>query len=191
MVKLPISSSVIWGMLPKISAVYVETPKTVEQPGTVYARTTAARQQEAMAFLDKNLFTTPVWLLNQPILDNIGQSSVDVINKVQAPALSRLISASTLTKLIAAEAADGTAAYKITDLFTDIQGSVFSELKAGASIDVYRRNLQKAYVEKLIALVKPAAPAQTLAISGGSLRSVPSGTSQNDVISVVKPSCVN
>lgn len=163
-----------------------ETPKTVEQPGTVYTRTTAARQQEAMAFLDKNLFTTPVWLLNQPILDNIGQNSVDVISKVQAPALNRLISTNTLTKLIAAEAADGTAAYKITDLFTDIQGSIFSELKAGASIDVYRRNLQKAYVEKLIALVNPTAPSQTLAVSGGSLRSVPSGTSQNDVISVVK-----
>jgi hypothetical protein len=163
-----------------------ETPKTVEQTGTVYVRTPAARQQEAMAFLDKNLFTTPAWLLNQPILDNIGQNSVDVISKVQAPALNRLISTNMLNKLISGEAADGTAAYKITDFFADIQGSIFSELKAGAAIDVYRRNLQKAYVEKLIALVKPMGPAQTLVVSGGSLRNVPGGSSQNDVISVAK-----
>jgi hypothetical protein len=163
-----------------------ETPKTVEQTGTIYARTPAARQQEAMAFLEKNLFTTPLWLLNQPVLDNIGQNPVDVVTKVQAPALNRLISSNTLSKLIASEAADGASAYKITDFFASIQGNIFSELKAAAPIDVYRRNLQKNYVEKLIALVKPAAPAQSLVVSGGSLRGMSGGSSQNDVISVAK-----
>lgn len=163
-----------------------ETPKTVEQPGTVYSRTPAARQQEAMAFLDKNLFTTPVWLLNQAVLDNIGQNPVDVITKVQAPALSRLLSNATLNKLIAGEAADGPSAYKITDFFSDIQGTIFSELKSDTPIDVYRRNLQKTYVEKLIALVKPTTAAQTLTFGGGSLRSVSSSSPQNDVISVAK-----
>jgi hypothetical protein len=159
-----------------------ETPKTVEQTGTVYSRTSAAKQQEAMAFLDKNVFATPNWLLSQPILDNIGQNGVDVITKVQAPALSRLVSSYTLNKLVSAEAADGDAAYKATDLLTDLQNTIFSELKSSAPIDVYRRNLQKNYVDKLIAIAKPAASVQ--AAPGLQVRS--SGSSQSDVTSVVK-----
>jgi hypothetical protein len=159
-----------------------ETPKTVEQTGTVYSRTSAAKQQEAMAFLDKNVFATPNWLLSQPILDNIGQNGVDVITKVQAPALSRLVSSYTLNKLVSAEAADGDAAYKATDLLTDLQNTIFSELKSNAPIDVYRRNLQKNYVDKLIAIAKPAASVQ--AAPGLQVRS--SGSAQSDVTSVVK-----
>jgi len=162
-----------------------ETPKTVEQAGTIYSRTPAATQKEAMIFLDNNLFATPAWLLNQYVLDNIGQNPVDVVNRVQAPTLNRLVSSFTLNKLITAEAADGETAYKITDLFSDLQSSIFSELKtSNKSIDIYRRNLQKAYVEKLIAIVNPAAAQSPVAVS---ISRVPGGNaSQGDVISVVK-----
>lgn len=162
----------------------LETPKTVEQTGTIYERNAAASQREAMAFLDKNLFTTPSWLLNKQVLDNIGSDPLEVINKLQSPVLSRLLSASTLNKLIVAEAADGNAAYKITDLFADLQGSVFSELKSNQVIDVYRRNLQKNYVEKLTAMLKPAPVLTGLTFTSG--RNAGSSASQSDVISVVK-----
>lgn len=153
-----------------------ETPKTVEQSGTIYERTPASKQKEAMAFLDKQLFTTPTWLLEQELLDNVGQDPIEVINKVQSPVLTRLLSAYTLSKLVSAEAADGQNAYKITDFFADLQGSVFSELKSNAAIDVYRRNLQKSYVDKLIAIVKPPVPAagsmQTARGAAGDVTSV-------------------
>ncbi len=170
-----------------IGGIY-ETPKTVEQTGTVYERTPAATQKEAMTFLDANLFTTPTWLLDKTTLDNIGENPIDVIGKLQSPVLTRLLSSGTLSKLISAEAADGASAYKVTDLFTDLQGSVFSELKTNTPIDVYRRNLQKAYVEKLIALVSPAPAAAAANLGGMVLGRGPSGfgTSQSDVISLAK-----
>ncbi|WP_432714440.1 zinc-dependent metalloprotease [Pedobacter sp.] len=163
-----------------IGGVY-ETPKTVEQKGAVYERTPAAKQREAMAFLNTNLFTTPTWLLKKDILDNTGQSPLEVIQRLQAPVLSKLLSAYTMNKLISAEAADGASAYKLTDLFADLQGSIFTELQNNKEIDVYRRNLQKSYVESLISLVQPAAaPAGASgARSGGS-------ANQSDVTSVVK-----
>jgi hypothetical protein len=162
-----------------IGGVY-ENPKMVEQPGSVYERTPAAKQKEAMAFLDKQLFTTPTWLLHKEILDNIGTNSLQVIARSQETALSRLISANTLNKLIVAEAMDGNKAYRITEFFKDMNSSVLSELKAGEPIDVYRRNLQKMYVDRLIQLVNPAVSS----ISGG--RIVTTSGMQSDLISVAK-----
>ncbi|RZK87787.1 MAG: hypothetical protein EOO98_13475, partial [Pedobacter sp.] len=131
-----------------IGGIY-ENPKTVEQAGSVYERTPAATQKEAMTFLDTQLFKTPTWLLNKPILDNISQDGLEVVGRLQNTTINRILSTSTLTKLISAEALDGASAYKITDLFADLNGSIFSELKANQPIDVYRRNLQKLYVDKL------------------------------------------
>ncbi|WP_316830147.1 zinc-dependent metalloprotease [Pedobacter aquatilis] len=173
-----------------IGGIY-ENPKTVEQAGPVYERTPAATQKEAMNFLDVQLFKTPTWMIDKPILDNIDQNGLEVVGRLQNTTLSRLLGTSTLTKLISAEAADGASAYKITDLFTDLDASIFTELKANQPIDVYRRNLQKLYVDKLIAIVKPApVPTAVNAIlAGGGRGGVVQGglsASQSDVLSVVK-----
>jgi len=152
-----------------IGGVY-ENPKTVEQTGTVYEYTPAATQKEAMAFLDAQLFTTPTWLLNENILKDIDGNPVQTISRLQEPVLNRLIANHTLFKLITAEAADGANAYKVTDFFNDIQNSIFRELKGSQPIDVYRRNLQKLYVGKLIDLVTPTPPvdpAQAATMGGG------------------------
>ncbi|WP_432708045.1 zinc-dependent metalloprotease [Pedobacter sp.] len=164
-----------------------ETPKTVDQKGVIYQRTPAATQKEAMNFLGKNLFNTPTWLLNQEVLDNTGTNAVDVIYKIQNPVLTRLISSFTLSKLIAAEAVDGQKAYKITDMFADLQGIVFSEVKEEKAIDVYKRNLQKNYVEKMVNLLKPVPTSIIPAASGrGSLPQSAVSVSESDVTSVVK-----
>ncbi|MEE1943574.1 zinc-dependent metalloprotease [Pedobacter sp. KR3-3] len=167
-----------------------ENPKTVEQAGSIYERVPAATQKEAMDFLNRQLFVTPKWMLTQSILDNIDQNPLEVVSRLQGSTLSRLLSSNTLSKLVAAEATDGATAYKITDLFGDLNNSIFTELKSNATIDVYRRNLQKAYVDKLIAIVKPAAPAPTAvnAVLTGRGGNIPTGlsASQSDVVSVVK-----
>jgi len=172
-----------------IGGVY-ENPKTVEQKGTVYERTPAETQKEALTFLDKNLFTTPTWLLDQAVLDNIGTDPMIVISRSQENVLNRLISNATLTKLIAGEALDGKKAYKITDFFADMDHSILNELKNNKPIDVYRRNLQKIYVEQLIDLVKPAptpnptASAPTRPSRGNNMPTM--NVKQSDVISVAK-----
>ncbi len=162
-----------------------ENPKTVDQPGLIYERTPAATQKEAMAFLNAQLFTTPKWIINQPILDNIKQNPIDVISRLQNGIVARLVSTTTLNKLIAAEAADGASAYKISDLFSDLNNSILTEVKSGASIEVYRRNLQKTYVERLLGIVDPE-PVAAQAASGRGGGSAGLSASQSDVMSVVK-----
>jgi len=168
-----------------IAGVYT-TPKTVGQSGPVYSRVPAAKQKEAMEFLNKNLFITPDWLLDQKILDNIGLNSLDLVSRLQGPVINKLVSTTTLNKLLAAEAADGAAAYKITDLFADLNSYVFSELKSNAAIDIYRRNLQKAYTDALIGLVKPAAPAPSANPMLAMMMRTGSSAAQSDVLSVAK-----
>lgn len=164
----------------------LETPKMVEQGGVIYERNPAAKQREAMAFLKAQLFETPKWLVNQQILDLTNSNGVDVINRLQDPTLSRLLSKSNLAKLVVAEAADGPTAYKITDLFTDLDAAIFTELSSNAAADVYRRNLQKSYVEKLIALIAPTPPAAASAAAQAGRPAAPPSAAMGDVLSVAK-----
>ncbi|WP_410220088.1 zinc-dependent metalloprotease [Pedobacter sp.] len=168
-----------------IGGIY-ENPKTVDQPGTVYERTPAATQKEAMDFLSKQVFTTPKWLLDQAILDNIGENPLTVVSRLQNIALNRLLSTRVLGNLITAEAKDGASAYKISDMFDGLNNSVFTELKGGATIDAYRRNLQKAYVDKLIAIINPPAQASSALQQFGRTQSSGLDVNLSDVSSVVR-----
>jgi hypothetical protein len=173
-----------------IGGIY-ENPKSVEETGFVYETTPAATQKEAMEFLDRQLFTTPTWLVDNTILDQIGSNGVTVIYRAQDAVLNRILSEHTLNKLLVAESKDKTA-YKITDFFGDMQNTIFRELRTTAPIDIYRRNLQKLYVDKLIDIVNPApepAPTATVPTGGGRRGGgfgAPRELEQTDVVSVAK-----
>lgn len=130
-----------------------ENPKMVEQEGVVYTPVEKAKQQEAMAFLDRNLFTTPTWLISEEINAKTGITGVSTILTVQRAGLSSLLSNRVLGNLITAEAAQGKNAYTIDDLFGDLNRSIWRELSTGAAPDVYRRGLQNLYVDRLISLL--------------------------------------
>lgn len=137
----------------------METPKTVEQPGGVYEYVSKARQKEAMDFLKKQLFTTPTWLLNKDVLSKTGDNGVANIGRLQDGSLTRILSIPTLNKLIAGEEANGANAYTATEMMSDLKSAIWSELVTRQPIDVYRRNLQKSYVARLITIVSPPAAA--------------------------------
>jgi hypothetical protein len=129
-----------------IGGVY-ETLKTSEQPGNIMETVPAATQKEAMVFLAEYVFKTPSWMLGNDIMNKIGKRPTDVVTGIQAPLLKRLINGYLIERLIQDEAMMGSKAYKVSDLFADMKKGIWSELAAGQPVDVYRRNLQKLYVE--------------------------------------------
>lgn len=131
------------------------TPKMVEESGPVYEIVSAARQKEAVDFLNKNLFATPGWLLNKDIYSRTGLVGTTIIGRIQDNVISRLLSSNILGKLSDAEATLGTNTYKVTDLLADLKKGIFTELAAAKPADIYRRNLQKSYVTSLINLLSP------------------------------------
>jgi hypothetical protein len=168
-----------------IGGIY-ETPKSVEQNGAVYENVPKATQKEAVDFLNKQLFTTPTWLINKDILDRIGQNGVNLVGSRQESVMSRLLSNTTFAKLIQAEAEDGSQAYTMSELLSDLKQGVWSELTTKKPIDVYRRNLQKSFVERIGNIVNP--PGSSGSSFGGiTITFGPSiDSKKSDIISVLK-----
>jgi len=161
-----------------------KTPRVVEESEPVYEFTPKAKQAEAVAFVSQQLFTTPTWLISNDIYGKTGASPLTVIGNIQDNALNRFFSANTLNKLINAETALGNNAYRMTDLFSDVKKGVWSELATKKTIDVYRRNLQKSYVNTLSNLLNPADIVINL---GGGFNLGPSvNTDKSDIKSLVR-----
>jgi hypothetical protein len=95
-----------------------------------------------------------------------------------------MLSNRNLGKLVDAEAALGNNAYQVIELLNDLKKGIWSELAARKTIDIYRRNLQKSYVNILSNLLNPPPP-QSLNIQGITL-TVSSGNDKSDVSSVVR-----
>lgn len=162
-----------------------ETFKTVEEPGDVYEPTPKAIQKEAVTFLNKQLFTTPTWLLDKNILNKISQpSTAERIQSLQVSALKSLLNAGRMDRMITSAARFGAGVYTADEMLSDVQSEVFSELAARKPVDNYRRNLQKEFVEQLITLANPPAAAPLPAAAAAFGVTAPSKTT--DVTSIAK-----
>jgi hypothetical protein len=162
-----------------------ETLKKNNQPGNVYEYVSKATQKEAFDFIDKQVFKTPTWLINKDVQFKSGVNSTTTILLVQETALNRLLGTNTLNKLLNAEAAVGVNAYTVSDLLGDLKKSIFTELTTKTPIDIYRRNLQKSYVERLGNIINPAPSSGGFTISFGNV-SPTLDTKKSDIISYLK-----
>ncbi|MDP1762698.1 MAG: zinc-dependent metalloprotease [Sediminibacterium sp.] len=163
-----------------------ETFKSVEEPGDVYEATPKAIQKDAVAFLHKQLFETPNWLLDKSILNKIANpAALERIQGIQTATINSLLDGQRLFRLVASANRFGTGTYAIDEFFGDVKKGVWSELTTKKTIDPYRRNLQKAYAEKLIDLVAPPPTTGTMLFFnfGGP---APVNIKNTDVSSVVK-----
>ena len=127
-----------------------ENPKTYDMEGNEYEIVPSAIQNEAVAFLNEQLFKTPTWLLDQNILGKINpDNGVELMKGMQEGTLSSLLSLDRMARLMETSSMNK-ANYSIDELLSDLKRGIFSELKTNTAIDIYRRNLQKAFVSKLI-----------------------------------------
>lgn len=161
----------------------METPKMVEEAGPVYEIVPAAKQKEAVDFLNKQLFATPSWLLNQDIFGKTGQSGLSTVGNIQDNILNRILSTRNLSKFLDAEATLGNNAYHLNDFLGDLKKGIWSELPAKKTIDIYRRNLQKSYASILIGLLNPGSSSTSI---GGITINVSGGIDKTDIRSVVR-----
>ncbi|PZX51999.1 zinc-dependent metalloprotease [Algoriphagus chordae] len=136
-----------------IGGVYEEY-KTTDQAGVTYTPTSKAEQVKSMKFLDENVFTTPDWLLQKEILSNIKPSgAVTAIGNLQSRILSNVLRKDRLERMIDNEALNGTEAYSMTQMLSNLRKGIWSELSGSKDIDAFRRNLQRAHVERLASLM--------------------------------------
>ncbi|APU10173.1 metalloprotease [Cellulophaga lytica] len=120
-------------------------------------------QKDAVAYLNKNVFTIPEWLFFNPVLKHtyaIKDSPLGPFE--QAPyTLSRSLQYNTLYKLLSNERLlrmvetnlynpEHQARYTVQDLFTDLRSHIFKSTKKGVSLTLVERMTQKNYVDVLL-----------------------------------------
>jgi hypothetical protein len=143
-----------------------DSPKTYDMTGNQFQVVPKNIQKDAVAFLNTQLFTTPKWLLDQNVLSKIKpESGVEAIKGMQDATLSSLMAGDRMVRLLETSMASKDN-YSVDELITDLNKGIFSELKSKNSIDMYRRNIQKVYIDKMIDLLKPG---------NATVRSVPVG----------------
>jgi hypothetical protein len=103
-----------------------------------------------MQFLQKELFTTPTWMLNNEIFNKIEFAGVlDRMRRMQTGTLNRLLSFDRLARISENEALNGNDAYALVEMMTALRKGIWSELNNNKDIGIYRRNLQRAYIDRL------------------------------------------
>ena len=128
--------------------------KTYEQEGNVYTHVDKNRQKESLQFLHSQLFTTPYWMLNQQIISKIkAAGSVEKIRSMQVRTVNNLLSFDRLARVIENETMNGAQSYPLMSLLEDLTDGIWSEVKKGKTPDTYRRNLQRAHIERLAYLL--------------------------------------
>lgn len=136
-----------------IGGVY-EYYKTYDQEGAVYTHVKKTKQQEAMAFLQKQLFETPDWLIDENIFNKIESAgNVERIRQYQVRTLNNLLDFGRMARMSENETINGRNAYSMFNMMEDLRKGIWSELNSGKAIDLYRRNLQRAYLDRMAYLM--------------------------------------
>ena len=130
------------------------------QKGVRFTPLERARQKAAVSFLDENAFQTPTFLLDPEILRRIEPTgSVERISAAQSSILTSLLRNDRLMRMSEyAQELGADKGYTPLELLADVRAGLFGELATGRTIDVYRRALQRAYVDMLDQKINPPPP---------------------------------
>ena len=146
-----------------------ENFKTYDQTGPVYDFVNKDKQHDAALFFNKQLFTTPSWLIDSKELSKFDNGvMIGRIKSAQTSTLGNILAPSRLARMFDNEAKNGTGAYTLADLFNDLRAGIFDTGKP----DAFKRNLQRGYVEDLKNLLNedfkpiPGMPSTVLANYG-------------------------
>jgi len=124
--------------------------KTYDQSGAVYTHVNKLHQKKCMNFLQKQLFETPTWMIDVNILNKIEFAGItNRIRSTQSRTLNGILDFGKMARLIENEAINGNSAYSLLDMMSDLRKGIWSELYNNNKIDVYRRNLQLAYLDRI------------------------------------------
>ncbi len=125
--------------------------KHIGQDGVRFITVARARQSEALQFLLNNAFQTPMFMIRPEILRRIQATGVvDRVRTAQTSIMNGLLQSARLDRMTEQVALDGVVAYPPVNFLGDLRRGVWVELtKPAVPVDIYRRNLQRAYLSTI------------------------------------------
>ncbi|MCC9073325.1 zinc-dependent metalloprotease [Flavobacterium sp. F-65] len=149
---LDVWSRYVGHVVTNVGGVY-ENLKNPNQAGNVYEVVPKAKQIEAMNWLQTNAFASPTWIVNLNTLKNTNYSGyTERFRSLQVRHLNSLLSFGRVGRLMDAEII-GTDTYKALDFLKDIRKGIWKEASASTNVTIYRRNLQRAYIDRMAYLM--------------------------------------
>ena len=153
----------LWlGSVVKMVGGVVESRTLAGRGGEQFSRVPKDKQKEAVKFLNEQVFVPPTNIIKPALLNQFQYfGAADVIINQQKATLETLLSPMRFKLLTDGEALDPKNAYTLREFMADVQGGLFSEVgKPSVSIDLYRRALQRNYIDHIKTLLtRPAMPA--------------------------------
>jgi len=135
----------------------------------------AEYQQQAVSFLLDNALQTPEKFISEDVVSRLtAEGTARSVLRAQSQVLSSLISGQRIDRMSEWEQSQAKSDYPPAKLFLDLRNGLFRELSIKpADIDLYRRNLQRSYIDMLAGDIKtPAANSDLPAYARGELESI-------------------
>ncbi|HEX4120484.1 MAG TPA: zinc-dependent metalloprotease [Verrucomicrobiae bacterium] len=152
-----------------------------------YFPNSAAYEQKAVNFLIDNALTRPAIFLGDDVVSRLtAEGTAQRVLNAQSGVLRNLISSQRIDRLAEIEQTSTNATYGPAKLFADLRGGIFHELTGNpVSIDLYRRNLQRAYIDMLASNLKnPAANSDLPAYSRAELEAIRASIRKTDGVRI-------
>ena len=139
-------------VITNVGGVYEQT-KNPNQDGLVYEAVPKTLQKTSMQWLHKNAFASPTWLVDKDMLSNIDYAGyTQKFSGIQARFLNDILSFDCIGRLLDHEVIDSKN-YTALEMLQDMRKGIWSEASATTNTTVYRRNLQRAYIERMAYLM--------------------------------------
>ena len=132
-----------------VGGVYTQLKRYGEE-GPVYTTVDRDHQLRAMAWLDEHAWPTPEWLLDKEVLRLLEHAgALERIRAYHDQAMERFVQPNRLARMIEQEYFLGDEAYGPVEMMDDLRASIWREVLEGESVDPFRRNLQRVYLDRL------------------------------------------
>lgn len=131
-----------------------ETLKTSDQDGPVYEPLNEEEQKRSMDFLLQEAFDDPEWLATKDIISRIdAEGATERLHLYQSRILGRLLNTSRIARMVEIQSYEPDT-YTATDMMNQLRQGIWSELNNPQAISLYRRNIQRSYIDQLSELLE-------------------------------------
>lgn len=130
-----------------VGGIYFDEPRR-DNETPVIRFVSKEKQKEALNFILETMMELPDWLLDKNVIEYTGP--IYSPSTLQSIIISRLFFTYITSSLVMYEELYPQEAYRYSEFMDDIYNFVWKKTKSGARLNMYDRNLQITYVEKLL-----------------------------------------
>ena len=138
------------------------TRKNVDQQGAAYTPISREQQKEAVRFLTVQALNTPTWMIDKSVLDRIGMvGTTERMKGWMVSVLNRMMDPTRMGRMVEMQAL-GMGTYPLAEYLGDVRNAVWTEVGTNRNPDVFRRALQRAWIERMEYVMTQDPPPPTL-----------------------------